>query len=68
VAEFARYPVNEGTPGLLSAIAEWTTRRHGVTIDPTRQLMVLNGTREGLFNAVRWRCVPRRRAASVRRC
>lgn len=47
---FGIYPVNEGSPGLLSAIAGWIGRRYGVTLSPDR-LMVLNGTREGLFNA-----------------
>lgn len=50
VHEFALYPPNDGTPELLSAIAGWIARRYGVALDPGR-LMVLNGTREGLFNA-----------------
>lgn len=47
---FASYPVNEGTPELLSAITAWITRRYGVTLTDDR-IMALNGTREGLFNA-----------------
>jgi aspartate/methionine/tyrosine aminotransferase len=47
---FAVYPPNEGTPELLAAIAGWVARRYGVTLSDDR-LMVLNGTREGLFNA-----------------
>lgn len=47
---FAIYPPNDGTPELLSAISDWLTRRYGVTVGQDR-LMVLNGTREGLFNA-----------------
>jgi aspartate/methionine/tyrosine aminotransferase len=47
---FAAYPPNEGTPELLAAIAGWIRRRYGVDVGPAR-LMVLNGTREGLFNA-----------------
>ncbi len=50
-AGFGRYPQNEGTPELLQSIADWVKRRYGVTLDPTRQIMALNGTREGLFNA-----------------
>jgi len=50
-AGFARYPPNDGTPELLAAIAAWVARRYGVTLDPARQIMALNGTREGLFNA-----------------
>ncbi len=48
---FRRYPVNEGAPELLSAIAHWVSRRYGVTIAPDKQVLALNGTREGLFNA-----------------
>ncbi|SIS63623.1 aminotransferase class I/II-fold pyridoxal phosphate-dependent enzyme [Phaeovulum vinaykumarii] len=51
LAEFGRYPVNEGTPELLGAISDWAARRHGVTLAPER-LMAANGTREALFNAV----------------
>lgn len=47
---FAVYPPNDGTPELLAAIAGWVARRYGVTLAEDR-LMVLNGTREGLFNA-----------------
>ena len=48
---FRDYPVNEGTPELLQAIAGWIGRRYGVDIDPATRLMALNGSREGLFNA-----------------
>jgi aspartate/methionine/tyrosine aminotransferase len=47
---FAVYPPNEGTPELLAALSGWIGRRYGVGVGPER-LMVLNGTREGLFNA-----------------
>jgi len=47
---FASYPINEGTPELLSAITAWIARRYGVTLTEDR-IMALNGTREGLFNA-----------------
>ncbi|SCY22009.1 aminotransferase class I/II-fold pyridoxal phosphate-dependent enzyme [Paracoccus tibetensis] len=50
IAEFAKYPPNEGTPELLGAISGWLGRRYGLDVAPER-LMVLNGTREGLFNA-----------------
>ena len=49
-AEFGRYPVNEGTPGLLAAICGWLRLRYGAELGPER-IMVLNGTREGLFDA-----------------
>jgi aspartate/methionine/tyrosine aminotransferase len=51
LAEFAKYPPNDGTPELRAAIAGWMRRRHGLALDPDRQVMTVNGTREGLFNA-----------------
>lgn len=50
LAGFGVYPPNDGTPELLAAISGWIARRYGVTLAENR-LMVLNGTREGLFNA-----------------
>ena len=50
VNEFGQYPPNEGTPGLLAAIAGWLRLRYGADLGPER-IMVLNGTREGLFDA-----------------
>lgn len=50
IGEFGAYPPNDGAPELLDAIAGWIARRYGVTLAQDR-LMVLNGTREGLFNA-----------------
>lgn len=47
---FGVYPPNDGTPELLASISGWLSRRYGVTLGEDR-LMVLNGTREGLFNA-----------------
>lgn len=47
---FGIYPPNDGTPELLAAISGWITRRYSLAI-PEDCLMVLNGTREGLFNA-----------------
>jgi aspartate/methionine/tyrosine aminotransferase len=49
--EFAKYPVNEGFDGLLSAICDWLDRRYGVRL-PSDQVMAVNGTREGLYNAM----------------
>ncbi|WOI56347.1 aminotransferase class I/II-fold pyridoxal phosphate-dependent enzyme [Palleronia sp. LCG004] len=50
-ASFANYPQNDGTDGLRAAIAGWIDRRYGATVDPAGQILPLNGTREGLFNA-----------------
>lgn len=51
IADFGRYPPNDGTPELLATIGDWITRRYGVRLDAQKQVMVLNGTREGLYNA-----------------
>lgn len=50
LAGFGKYPPNEGTPELLAAIADWIAGRYGVSVGPD-QIMALNGTREGLYNA-----------------
>jgi N-succinyldiaminopimelate aminotransferase len=55
VGEFAKYPTNEGAPELLAAICGWVTRRYAVDITPDR-VLVLNGTREGLYNAAMALC------------
>ncbi len=47
---FGKYPPNNGSDSLLSAIADWIERRFGVVLEASR-IMALNGTREGLFNA-----------------
>jgi N-succinyldiaminopimelate aminotransferase len=51
IKEFGRYPRNEGTPQFRRAAAEWAARRYGLgrVPDPDREVLVLNGSREGLF-------------------
>ncbi len=48
---FNSYPQNEGTDALRGAVSDWVARRYEVTIDPATQVLALNGTREGLYNA-----------------
>ncbi len=46
------YPVALGLPELRGAIAEWATRRFDLpagALDPERNVLPVNGTREGLF-------------------
>ena len=50
VEGFAKYPPNDGTPELQSAITGWIRRRYGVQMQGATQVMPLNGTREGLYN------------------
>lgn len=51
-AGFNSYPPNEGSAELRGAITDWIKRRYGVQMDPDTEVMALNGTREGLYNAV----------------
>ena len=49
--DFGRYPANKGTERFRRAAAEWLGRRYRLTraLDPESEVIVLNGTREGLF-------------------
>ncbi|PRY76040.1 aspartate/methionine/tyrosine aminotransferase [Yoonia maritima] len=47
---FAKYPNNNGTDDLLDAIAGFLNRRYGLDLAHD-QILTLNGTREGLYNA-----------------
>jgi aspartate/methionine/tyrosine aminotransferase len=53
IAEFGRYPMNKGTDEFCAAAALWLGRRFKLPrpIDPATELLVLNGSREGLFLA-----------------
>ncbi len=55
-AGFNSYPNNDGTDELRGACANWVQRRYGVSLDPATQVMALNGTREGLYNAAMALC------------
>ena len=52
-ALFAKYPPIRGSDELRGAIADWIGRRFGLTgnIDPAREILPCNGSREGLFYA-----------------
>ena len=60
IGGFAKYPANDGNALLLGAIAGWIARRYGVTVQDN-QIMALNGTREGLFNACLALCPEQKR-------
>ncbi len=53
LSTFNKYPPNNGTPRFREAAARWITRRYGLPrpVDPAREVLVLAGTREGLFLA-----------------
>ena len=47
-----RYPPNFGSEELLEAISGWLTKRYGIDPpNPNTELVALNGSREGIFNA-----------------
>ncbi|MFO1273562.1 MAG: succinyldiaminopimelate transaminase [Rubrivivax sp.] len=43
------YPATAGDPALREAFAGWLQRRYGVTVNPTTQVLPVNGSREALF-------------------
>jgi N-succinyldiaminopimelate aminotransferase len=53
VEEFGRYPMNKGLDELCEAAAGWLSRRFSLPrpIDPASEVLVLSGSREGLFLA-----------------
>jgi hypothetical protein len=53
LADFGRYPANAGTDRYRQAVAGWLDRRYALArpIDPASEILVLSGTREGLFLA-----------------
>ena len=50
-AGFNSYPPNDGSPELQTAITDWLSHRFGVKLASDTQILALNGTREGLYNA-----------------
>lgn len=52
-ALLAKYPPIKGSEALRSAIAGWLARRYGLEsgVDPEREILPCNGSREGLFYA-----------------
>ncbi|WP_047250339.1 succinyldiaminopimelate transaminase [Chromobacterium subtsugae] len=44
------YPATQGSPALRQACADWAERRYGVALDPVRQVLPVNGSREALFS------------------
>ena len=53
--DFGRYPPISGTPSFRAACAGWLGRRFGLpasAIDADKQILPLNGSREGLFHAL----------------
>jgi N-succinyldiaminopimelate aminotransferase len=53
VEEFGRYPMNKGIEPFAEAVGKWLDRRYRLArrVDPAAEILVLSGTREGLFLA-----------------
>jgi N-succinyldiaminopimelate aminotransferase len=53
LADFGRYPANKGIEPFRRAVAAWLGHRYKLArpVDPESEVLVLNGTREGLFLA-----------------
>ncbi|HET9903381.1 MAG TPA: aminotransferase class I/II-fold pyridoxal phosphate-dependent enzyme [Xanthobacteraceae bacterium] len=53
LADFGRYPPNKGSQRFCEAAAEWLGARYALArpVDPATEVLVLSGTREGLFLA-----------------
>jgi len=53
LADFGRYPANKGIEAFRRAVAAWLGRRFKLSrpVDAENEVLVLNGTREGLFLA-----------------
>jgi N-succinyldiaminopimelate aminotransferase len=53
LADFGRYPANKGIEPFRRAVAAWLNRRYSLArpVDPESEVLVLSGTREGLFLA-----------------
>jgi N-succinyldiaminopimelate aminotransferase len=52
-AEFGRYPIAKGIDAFRKAVSTWLSRRYKLPrpLDPESEILVLNGSREGLFFA-----------------
>ena len=47
---FNRYPANDGIEKLQTSIVDWFYQRFGVTLSSDKNILPVNGTREGLYN------------------
>ena len=61
----ASYPATAGEPALRAAIAQWISRRYGIAVDETRQVLPVNGSREALFALAQTVIDPTRAGATV---
>ena len=61
----SRYPATAGEPALREACAAWVERRYRVALDPAREVLPVNGSREALFALAQTVIDPTRGEATV---
>jgi N-succinyldiaminopimelate aminotransferase len=49
-SELAAYPATAGLADFRQACSNWLHRRYAVSVDPTNQILPVNGSREALFS------------------
>jgi N-succinyldiaminopimelate aminotransferase len=55
ISDFGKYPLIGGTPEWQNAVCAWIGRRYPAlegALEPTRHVLPLNGSREGLFSVI----------------
>ncbi len=65
LAGLSKYPATAGEPALRQAIGGWVQRRYAVELNPTTQVLPVNGSREALFALAQTVIDPTRAAACV---
>ena len=58
---FNRYPANDGIEKLQKSIVNWFNKRFGVKLASDKNILPVNGTREGLYNVSMALCPERLR-------
>jgi N-succinyldiaminopimelate aminotransferase len=59
------YPATAGEPALRKACADWLKTRYNLNVDPARQVLPVNGSREALFALTQTVIDPTRAGATV---
>ena len=62
---FNRYPANDGIEKLQKSIVNWFYRRFGVKLASDKNILPVNGTREGLYNVSMALCPEKLRDLSL---
>ena len=65
LAGLASYPATAGEPRLRQAVVDWLQRRYGLALNPSAQVLPVNGSREALFALAQTVIDPTRSGATV---